>query len=123
MYGGVDHVQATALADVRDHTSPDFAFFDGVPHLLVRALGHGRMTNHTVGLAQQFLLVVTGELAEQIVDVSDVALQVRGGNHHDVFQCAQDFGVDGLHCVAPRLIESFSSEFKSGQRTARAFIF
>lgn len=62
------------------------------------------MAHEVMRLLEQFLLGVPGQLAEQVVDVRDVTLQVGGGNHHDVFQCAQYFGVDGLHCGTPGLI-------------------
>ncbi|MOA63364.1 hypothetical protein D3C78_1890650 [compost metagenome] len=55
------------------------------------------MTHDVVGLPYKFFPGKAGELAKQVVDIGDGALQVGGRDHHHFVQCRQQLGgIEGL---------------------------
>ena len=78
----------TVFATVFDHASPGFAGFDSLPHIFEGFARHVGMAHDVLWCADQFFLSEAADTDEFVVDVSDVALQIRF--RHDGFVIGED---------------------------------
>ena len=74
-----------ALGPVLDHTHPGLAGLQVIPHILEYGLGHVRMADDVVSLANQFFPGETADFHKLFVAVGDHPFQVRGGNQPPAF--------------------------------------
>ena len=77
---GLDPVERTILAPVFDHPGPGTAFLEGGPHIPKGLLGHIRMANQLVGLANQFVPCVAGGFDELIIAIDNRPFEVRAAD-------------------------------------------
>ena len=70
----------TILAAVFHHAAPGATGLDGLPQVCKGGLGHVRVTDDVLALADQFFPAEAGNLDEGIVGVGDDTFEIGFGN-------------------------------------------